>query len=314
VSDVLDRLRAANPDPAPEMPSIDGVRQRIAQDSDSKGAARSVRLFAVAGRSVLPAVAVAGSLAIGVLALALMGHGRRPTPSTPAAVRLLRAEYSVLRSGQPPSAATQAMLARMLSGVGSYHPLPTFARAIEASNHTPAFLVPAKRGLCVVSSSAIGSFCAPAADTAGVGAVDLCSPTLPANKLQMAWLLPDHVRVITITTTAGTRIHFPSAYNLYIADFATTSPVPASIQWTDAAGHTQSAPAHIPPGAAGERCAHPGSEPTTPSPQAPSMPRVPSAYCVNSTTHKRIPCSPTTGLQPHLPSRLTRTPQRSRHP
>lgn len=258
MTDVLDRLRAANPDPSPEMPSIDGVRQRIAEHADITGAGRAAQLLAVGGRWLVPAASVAVSLAIGVLAVALLAHGRRATAPIPTAVRGLMSEYSVLRSGHPPSATTQTMLMQMLGGYRSYHPLPESARAIQASNHTRAYLVPARRGLCVVTNSAIGSFCSPAGHTAGVGTVDLCSPTLPAGKLEMAWLLPDHVSDVTVNTTADIRIPFPIAYNLYIADFATTSPLPASVQWTDPAGHTHSTPAPIPPGAASQRCAHPG--------------------------------------------------------
>jgi hypothetical protein len=292
MSDVLERLRAANPEPDPQAPSIEAVWRRIEQQSETNHNRRTGGAFSAGPRWVIPVASVLVALATAVLAVALLGHGRGATPRLPASVRALSAEFSVLESGQPPSAATQATLSQMLGIYGSYHPLPAFARRVESSNYTAAYLVPANRGLCVASASPSGSFCAPTGNIAGADVADLCSPTLPAGKVELAWLLPDHVTRITVQTTTGTRIRFPTGYNLYIADFSTPSSLPASIRWTDSTGHTHSGRAPVPPNAAAQRCAHPRSGQTTPVRPPRRAPRAPSAYCVNSITHKKTPCSP----------------------
>lgn len=292
MSDVLERLRAANPEPHPQAPSIEGVWRRIAQQGETTDARRTRRANAAGPRWAIPAASVFVALATAVLAIALLGHGRRATPRPPASVHALRAQFSALGSGQPPSVSTQATLTQMLGIYDSYHPLPAFARLVQSSNHTPAYLVPATRGLCIASASPSGSFCAPTGNIAGADVADLCSPTLPAGKVEMAWVLPDHVTNITVRTTTGTAIRFPTGYNVYIADFSTPGSLPASIRWTDSAGHTHSAPAPVPPNAAAQRCAHPRSGQITPGRPPRRAPRAPSAYCVNSITHKKTPCSP----------------------
>ena len=292
MSDVLERLRDANPDPDPQAPSIDAVWRHIAHQADAPRQTHGA--FATGVRWLLPAGSVIVALAVAGLAVVLLAHGRRPALHQPTRVGSLQAQFSVLGSGQPPSAATQAMLAQMLSTDASYHPLPALARPVPTSNHTLAYLVPATHGVCVASASPTGSFCAPTGNTAGAAVVDLCSPTLPAGHLQMAWLLPDHSTDITVQTTTGTLIHFPNADNVYIANFATPNSIPASIRWTDSAGHTHTQPAPIPPHAATQRCAHPQPGQTPPSQPTPHRPHALSAYCVNSITHKKTSCSPST--------------------
>lgn len=296
MTDVLERLRDANPEPSPQTPAIDGVWRHIAQQPATP---RRTRPTLAAGmRWLLPAGSAVVALVVAGLAVALLAHGRRPNPPQSTGVRALETQFSVLGSGKPPSAATQAMLAQTLSANQRYHPLPALARHVQSSNHTRAYLVPATHGLCVASASPIRSFCAPTGNIAGAAVADLCSPTLPAGNLQMAWLLPDRSTDITVQTTTGTLIRFPTAYNVYIANFATSNSIPESIRWTDPAGHTHSQPAPVPPNAAGQRCAHPQPGHATPSLPRPHAPHALFAYCVNSITHKRTSCSPSTASQP----------------
>lgn len=100
MSDVLERLRDANPEPTPQTPAIDGVWRHISQQRDTS---RRTRPALAAGvRWLLPAGSVVVALAIAGLAVGLLAHGRGPIPRPPTDVRALAAQFSVLGSGHPP--------------------------------------------------------------------------------------------------------------------------------------------------------------------------------------------------------------------
>jgi hypothetical protein len=100
--------------------------------------------------------------------------------------------------------------------------------------------------------------------------LDLCSPTLPTGKLEIEWLLPDRVTHVTLGMSNGTKVNFVPGFNVYIARLPLNprTPVPRTIDWTDAHGQPHSVTTSIPPGAQHQTCAHPNAEPTPTAPRA----------------------------------------------
>lgn len=131
------------------------------------------------------------------------------------------------------------------------------ARRVIADDGQAAYLVPAQGGVCVTNANE--AFCSSAAALGGAAAVDLCSPDLPLGRLELEWLLPDGASNVALGMSDGSTKPFDPGYNVYIArlPLTTTSPVPTTIQWTDAAGQRQSVSTPIPAGVQGQACMHP---------------------------------------------------------
>jgi len=143
------------------------------------------------------------------------------------------------------------------------------SREVVANDGQTAYLIPATHGLvpspgaraepgvCVINANE--TFCAGATTLPGAASVDLCSPNLPAGQLELEWLLPDRSTHVALGMSDGTRIHYRSGYNIYIARLPLnhTRPIPTSIQWTDQFGHHHQATTPIPQNAQRQGCAHP---------------------------------------------------------
>ncbi len=143
------------------------------------------------------------------------------------------------------------------------------SREVVANDGQTAYIIPATHGLvprpgvraqpgvCVINTNE--TFCTAATTLPGAASADLCSPTLPAGQLELEWLLPDRSTHVALGMSNGTRIHYRSGYNIYIARLPLNRarPLPISIQWNDQFGHHHRATTPIPPNAQRQGCAHP---------------------------------------------------------
>lgn len=136
----------------------------------------------------------------------------------------------------------------------SEEPVVADARRVNASDGQPAYLVPAKAGVCVINTNE--AFCSPAAALPGAEAVDLCSPTLPRGQLEMEWLLPDGATNVAVGMANGAATRFARGFNVYIARFPVSGPLPKTIEW-DTGGRPHSVSANVPSDVLNEKCAHP---------------------------------------------------------
>jgi len=235
MTDVMERLRAANPTPNCPPPPIEDVWRRIDTDNPIEqyggSAPRPRKPLALARLSNAVALAASVAVVIAVVAIVVVGHGQttpksRPQPTTEtvpqvpsshASVKIdpaVASEFSVLRSPAKADDALPAAFEGALSNYRRFGPEPGGARRVTASNGETAYLVPAKQGACVVTSFA-------AAILPGAYSMDLCSPTLPPGQIELQWLIPDGATNVTIRTANGVAATLASGYNVYIANIRT---------------------------------------------------------------------------------------------
>jgi len=134
------------------------------------------------------------------------------------------------------------------------------ARHVTASDGQTAFLIPSRGGVCVINTNE--AFCTTPVRLPGAAVADLCSPTLPAGKFEIEWLLPDRATHVALGMTDGTTARFPAGFNVYIARLPLKRPLPATIDWDDATGAHHSVTTPIPTNSPIQGCAHP--HPATP--------------------------------------------------
>jgi hypothetical protein len=257
MTDVMERLRAANPAPDCPPPPIEDVWRRVDADSPGESSERStlpagirVALSRLGGAA---AMAVSVALAVAVAAILVVGHGQtspqsesRPTagktspqapPSHARGVKIdpvLASQFSVLSAAPRAADALPAGYRAELDNHRTLSPEPGGARRVTASDGQTAYLVPAKDGACALTSSA--STCAPAALLPGAYSMDLCSPTLPVGQIELQWLLPDGATNVTVRLPDGVLALFASRYNVYLTHIK-TSTIPNSINWVQKDQH-----------------------------------------------------------------------------
>jgi hypothetical protein len=218
------------------------------------------------------AIALTASVAIvvAVIVVVLVGHdGSSETskPSTPWRSAVLTTgqtvarvnprvavDFSVLTS--PPTAGDALPSAdkAALSLYRAERPDVSGARRVTLSNGQVGYLVPTDGGACAVS--AFAPICAPAALLPAAFSLDLCSPTLPAGRIEIQWLLPDGATDVNVLMTNGTVVRFASGYNIYLATIRNRGSSPRSINWDQAGHHHSVLLGRL--AAQGGGCAHPG--------------------------------------------------------
>jgi hypothetical protein len=247
MTDVMERLRAANPIAGCPPTSIQDVWRRVedngqAADVEWPAASPPSRRLSPRLRGLLM-IAASTAVAFAVVAVVLLAHHPTSTgnssatgPATPARPRSeptdprLATMFSVLGRKRSKTdrlpAAYREELARVARGLGLD---PDRARKLHASNGQPAYLVPARVGACIIS--AIGPVCARTTRLPGAFALDLCSPDLPQGRVELQWVLPDDARDISVRLNRDTPVVFPAGYNVYITALPTAGSVPRFIQW-----------------------------------------------------------------------------------
>jgi hypothetical protein len=245
MTDVMERLRAANPVESCPPTSVQDVWRRVEDNAQAPVIGTPAapppprRLSSRLGGLLM--VAISTAVAFAVVAVVLIAHhptsgGSTPPtrPATPARVQSeptdprLATMFSVLgrkrsNTDRLPTAYREE-LERVARGLGLD---PDGARKLHAFNGQPAYLVPARIGACIVS--AFGPVCAATTRLPGAFALDVCSPDLPQGQVELQWVLPDDARDVSVRLSHGTPVVFPAGYNVYIT--ALRDSVPRFIQW-----------------------------------------------------------------------------------
>ena len=153
--------------------------------------------------------------------------------------------------------------------VPQYGAQPDLARRAGSRHGDEIYLVPAVAGVCFVQSGNGELFCASKQDVSDgtAFALDLCSPSLPADKIEIAGVVPVDVRTVAVQLGDGTQHQIDATNGVYSERFDRSGPLPKTIELTDASGH-RSVPTNVPADTAGMKCTHPGD-----LPPASQMPR-----------------------------------------
>lgn len=282
MTDVMERLRAANPIAGCPPPPIEDVWRRVDADSPVEPVIRSTpparRRAAFARLRGVAVLSVSVAVVIAVVAILLVGHGQtspqgQPRPAAgetaPATGSprtnhagitvdpTIASRFSVLTAAPKAGDILPAGYRAELSNYRTLGPEPGGARRVTASDGQTAYLVPARHGACALTSSA--PICAPAGHLAGAYAMDLCSPTLPAGEIELQWLLPDGATNVTVRLPDGVLSLQPSGYNVYIT-YLKTATVPQAINWIQNGQHNSVDVGGIGGNQVG-KCAHPRDVP-----------------------------------------------------
>jgi hypothetical protein len=171
----------------------------------------------------------------------------------PSVAREFHVFTSPARASDRVSAAAIQGLDRAFAFAGANASL---ARTVTASDGELARLLPAAQGLCAVVGGGEVAFCRPAAQPAIGPAVDLCSPSLPAGEVELAWLLPDGARSVSVMMSDGRNLALAPAHNVYVQRFSLSEALPVRVSWVSAQG-TRSFSTRLPPDAGSTDCVHP---------------------------------------------------------
>lgn len=190
-----------------------------------------------------------------------------PSPTIDPAVA---AQLSVFKRAQTSADALPAAFrAALRQSFAGERPEVADARRVRASDGQAAYLVPTNGGVCVINTNE--AFCSPATSLPGAQIADLCSPALPKGQMEIEWLLPDGTTNVAVGMADGATTKFAPGFNVYIARFPISGPVPQTIEW-DAGNQHYSGGTSVPSDVHSEKCAHPSDLP--PASQRPSTPPV----------------------------------------
>lgn len=298
MSDVMERLRVANPTPQCPPPPISGVWRRIETDESTVLPTRGPEPRRERGQLATTAQRVRGHLGtvvvfacsaavvVAVGAIVLVGRGRSSPDSTPSAIAHPTKGTAGRSTGVRGASSTKrkhaaAVDPRVAAEFSALTSPPKAGDSLPAADATalnayraehPDFggarRVTASNGQAAYlvptdggacAVSAFAPICAPAASLPGAFSLDLCSPDLPVGQLELEWLLPDGATNVTVRSTTQVLAHLPSGFNVYIARIPNTGSVPRSISWQQD-GHQRSAIVG-PPGGQTGACEHPGTSP-----------------------------------------------------
>jgi hypothetical protein len=154
-------------------------------------------------------------------------------------LRLGRDYMSVLRgAGEPLPPGLALSAQRREYGVGQRG---WYTRSVGLAS---IYLVPAREHLCLLSTNHVSSNCFPRDQLAqGSAASVICSPYLREGTIELAGIVPDGARAVTVIRQHRARLRVPVIHNVFVFDIPQRSPIPRAIEWS-AAGKTH----RIPPG------------------------------------------------------------------
>jgi hypothetical protein len=190
---------------------------------------------------------------------------RRPTSVTTAATRSaaippqLASEMSVFSRSQTAADLMPTGLARWMASIlPQFAPATPASRSVTASDGETVYLTPGTDAICTGGTGTADSFCAPMAalPTGQAISLDLCSPSLPTDEIQMEWMLPDTATNVAVRLSNGQDVKLPAS-NVYIKQFPISGALPSTIVWK-ASGSQHSADAGIPSDVKQQQCVHPG--------------------------------------------------------
>lgn len=193
-----------------------------------------------------------------------------PAPKVTTADPDVKAELPVLgRTAQANDQLPAGLRAAIDHFAPQYGAQPDLARLAGVRHGDSIYLVPAVAGVCFVQSGDGELFCASKQDVSDgtAFALDLCSPNLPADKIEIAGVAPVGVRTVAVQFGDGTQRQIDASNGVYSERFDRSGSLPKTIELTDANGQ-RSVPTNIPADTAGMKCTHPGD-----LPPASEMPR-----------------------------------------
>lgn len=177
-------------------------------------------------------------------------------PSAGAVDPQVAASFGVFRRTRQKTDVAPAALEHSLQGeLPQFGANFTLSRRATTSNGEAAYLVPSNSGVCVFAPQEGGCVSAATAAGGGIFGSDLCSPTLPAGQIELAWLLPDDATGVRAHLADGSHLNMPTG-NVYVQRFSIQNP-PKTIEWT-ARGANRSLNAGVPSDVGTMKCVHPG--------------------------------------------------------
>lgn len=94
------------------------------------------------------------------------------------------------------------------------------------------YLVPARRHLCLLSTTHVSSNCFPRDQVPrGSAASVICSPYLREGVIEFAGIIPDGPRSVTVIREHGVRLRVPVVRNVFVFDIPQRSAIPRAIEW-----------------------------------------------------------------------------------
>jgi len=94
------------------------------------------------------------------------------------------------------------------------------------------YLVPARRHLCLLSTNHVTANCFPRDQVAlGSAASVICSPYLRKGLIELAGIVPDGARSVTVIRQRGERLRVPVVHNVFVFDIPQQSAIPRAIEW-----------------------------------------------------------------------------------
>lgn len=94
------------------------------------------------------------------------------------------------------------------------------------------YLVPARQRLCLLSTNRVSSNCFPRDQVPqGSAASVICSPYLRKGLIELAGIVPDGARAVTVIRQRGERLRVPVVHNVFVFDIPQRSAIPRAIEW-----------------------------------------------------------------------------------
>jgi hypothetical protein len=121
------------------------------------------------------------------------------------------------------------------------------------------YLVPARDSVCLQTSTRRAGNCFRVEDAIrGTASSVMCSPNLPPGQIDLAGIIPDGARSVTVHREGGATLRVPVTGNVFVYSIPFGSPVPLTMSWTSG-GKRYETLAGIDPDEAKEPCTGEGA-------------------------------------------------------